>query len=320
VGTDKEGRAFLDTVFRGVLGEFSKPTVNDRLFSVALAASDNLSKKDTLVYMFDPELQSVVARSGWDGSLGRPEGDRIAVVDSNVGWSKVDRNIERSFVYDVTLRPSGPMSARLTLSYQNLSGPESGACDAQSPLHGLSYAELRQSCYWNLVRVYIPDGGSMTASLSLPIPEKSVYARVGAGLPGDDSVQIGAGPGGKYISGLLTVAPGETANARFDLLVPATALVADGDMLTYRLALTAQAGALGRDGLIRLELPPGYELAGSSRSPTLVEANAVEFALTTETDVTIEVQMRPGFATGGSGPSASYTDIREPDLQSAVPS
>jgi len=212
------------------------------------------------------------------------------------------------------------MPAQLTLSYHNLSGPLSHGCDIQAPVHDLSYADLKQFCYWNLVRVYIPNGGSMIGNASLPIPEKSVYARVGAGLPGHDSVEIGVGPGGKYISGLLKVAPGETANARFDLLAPASALVADGDVLTYRLDLTAQPGALGRDGLIRLEFPPGYELDGASHTPTLVEAKSVEFALTIETDVTIEVQLRPGSVATGPDPSADYPDRQESDLKSAVPS
>jgi hypothetical protein len=298
-GTDAEGRAFVDTIFRSVLDELRSPGVTDRLFGIARAASDMLNRKDVMVYMFDPALQGVIARSGWDGSLGRPEGDRIAVIDSNIGWNKVDRNIERSLQYHVALRQFEPIEARLTLSYRNTSGLGSRGCDIQSPIHDLSYAEMRQSCYWNLVRVYVPDKGSLVSSNPLPIPAGSVYARVAAGLPGDDSVNIGVDSGGKFISGLIAVPAGETMTSGFNVIVPEDALISDGDMLTYRLTLTAQAGALGRDALIRLDLPSGFELLSSSITPTAVSGRVVEFALRIEFDTTIEVRMQRSSAVAG---------------------
>jgi len=292
VGTDEEGRAFVDTLFHGVLEELRTPGVNDQLFGIARAASEMLNRKDVLVYMTDPARQDVVSRSGWDGSLGRPEGDWIAVIDSNIGWNKVDRNIERSFEYDVVIRPSGQSEARLILTYHNKSDPGSGKCDVQAPVHDLSYAEMKQSCYWNLFRVYVPDGGFLVANDPLPIPEQSVFARVGAGFPGEDSVDVGVGPGGKFVSGLIVVPPGGSASARFDLMTPSTALIEDGETLTYRLALSAQSGALGRDAVIRLVLPSEYELLGSSHAPTEVSGNVVKFAFRIESDMTLEVTMQ----------------------------
>ena len=292
VGTDEEGRAFVDTLFHGVLEELRTPGVNDQLFDIARAASEMLNRKDVMVYMTDPARQDVVSRSGWDGSLGRPEGDRIAVIDSNIGWNKVDRNIERLFEYDVVIRPYGQSEAQLILTYNNMSDPGSGKCDVQAPVHDLSYAELKQSCYWNLFRVYVPDGGFMVANDPLPIPEQSVFARVGAGIPGEDSVDVGVGPGGKFVSGLIVVPPGGSASARFDLIMPSTALVEDGETLTYRLALSAQSGALGRDAVIRLVLPSEYELLRSSHAPIEVSGNVVKFDLRIESDMTLEVTMQ----------------------------
>ena len=291
-GTDADGRAFVDTLLRSVLEQIRSPGVNDRLFGIARAAAEMLSQKDTMVFMFDPELQDIVARSGWDGSLGRPDGDRIAVIDSNIGWNKVDRNIERSFEYHVALRPAETMIGRLSLSYHNMSDPGSRGCEVQAPIHGLSYAELKESCYWNLVRVYIPDGGGLLSNDPLPIPPASVYARVAAGLPGGDSVSIGVDSGGKFISGLLVVPPGESTTVGFDILIPADAVVSDGDMLTYRLSLTAQSGALGRDALINLELPPGYKYVGGSHEPVSIGESEIEFAISLVSDTTIELVMQ----------------------------
>jgi len=291
-GTDAEGRVFMDSMFRSVLDEFRSPGVNDRLFGIARAASKMLSRKDALVYMSDPVLQDVIARSGWDGSLGRPAGDRIAVIDSNIGWNKVDRNIERSFEYRVSIRSDGPMEGRLELTYHNRSDPDSRGCDIQAALHGLSYTELKESCYWNLVRVYMPDGGTLVSSDPLPIPTASVYARVAAGLPGDDSVNIGVDSGGQFISGLLVVPPAESVVTGFNLIIPEGAIISDGDMLTYRLSLTAQAGVLGRGAEVSLELPSGYEYVGSSHEPRSVEETKLEFVMRLESDTILEVLMR----------------------------
>ena len=301
-GTDAEGRVFVDTIFRSVLDELRSPGVSDRLFGIARAASDMLNKKDVMVYMVDPDLQDVIARSGWAGSLGRPEGDRIAVIDSNIGWNKVDRNIERSLEYHVALREFEPIEARLTLSYRNTSEPGIRECDVQTPIHDLSYAEMRQSCYWNLIRVYLPDEGSLVSSSPLPIPATSVYARVAAGLPGDDSVNIGVDSGGKFISGLIAVPPGETVTAGFNVIVPEDALILDGDKLVYRLSLAAQAGALGRDAIIRLDFPSDFELLSSSHNPTAVSGRVVEFALNIESDMTIEVTMQRSSVVTGTAP------------------
>ncbi len=314
-GTDAEGRAFVDKVFRSVLDELRSPGMNVRLFGIARAASKMLNKKDALVYMSDPALQDVIARSGWDGSLGRPDGDRIAIIDSNIGWNKADRNIRRSFEYHVALHPSGPMEARLDLSYRNVSDPAGRGCDAQTPIHGLSYAELKESCYWNLLRVYLPDGGTLVSSDPLTVPAKSVYALVAAGLSGDDSVNIGVGPGGKFISGLLVVPPGETVSTGFNIIVPAGALVSDEDVLTYRLSLTAQSGVLGRDALINLEIPEGYEYVGSSHEPSSLEDTAVEFTLELETDTIVEITMRPTPTAAGNRIDADPTGLRTVSLR-----
>ena len=299
-GTDAAGRAYVDTLFRSVLDELQSPAVNDRLFGLARAASEMLGKKDALVYMSDPELQEVIARSGWDGSLGRPEGDRIAVIDANVGWNKVDRNIRRSFEYHVSLKPSETMDGRITLSYRNVSAP-GRACDIQAPLHGLSYAELKASCYWNLLRIYVPDGTSLVSNDPLPIPATSVFARAASGLPGQDSVNTGVDPGGKFISGLITVPPGETASVGFNLSIPADVLIEDDGTLTYRLSLPAQPGARGRDALINLELPPGYRYLRSSHGPASAGETDITFSLRLEFDTTLEVVMKRTGASAATG-------------------
>ena len=152
-GTDAEGRAFVDTVFRVVLDKLRSPDVNDRLFNLARAAAEMLDRKDAQVYMVDTGLQGIIASSGWDGSIEIQDGDRIAVIDSNVGWNKVDRNIERSFKYHVKIQPAGPMQARVELMYHNTSDvdDDDNSCDVQAPLHGLTLLFQRVPLSWMVI-------------------------------------------------------------------------------------------------------------------------------------------------------------------------
>ena len=95
-GTDEEGRAFMNSVSRGLLNQITEPAINGKLFKLVRASSLTLNENQILVHMFDDDLQAIVARAGWDGAIPNTVGDRILPVDSNIGWSKVDRNIQRS--------------------------------------------------------------------------------------------------------------------------------------------------------------------------------------------------------------------------------
>ena len=118
--------------------------------------------------MFDSDLQAIVARAGWDGAAQRDPGDRIDPIDSNIGWSKVDRNIKRSLKYEVVLNRSGVSTGTVTLGYENLSDDSASGCDSQRMDRGRSYVQLKNACYWNLNRVYTADGASLISASRLP--------------------------------------------------------------------------------------------------------------------------------------------------------
>ena len=124
-GTDQHGRAYMDLVLQGVLDKLDQPMSMPTLIRLASALHDTLQERDMLLYFDDPDLQSLASEFGWDGSIRQDSADYLYVVDSNVGWSKVDRNIERdiSYVIDLTRAPRPRTS--LTLSYDNHSGPNS---------------------------------------------------------------------------------------------------------------------------------------------------------------------------------------------------
>jgi hypothetical protein len=291
-GTDLDGREFMNVLFSGVIEGLKSDSSSERLFPILLAGADSLHRKDILIHMFDPELQEAISTAGWGGALARTNNDRIAIVDSNIGWSKVDRNIERSIEYIVDIEPDSISVGHLRTSYFNNSASSFAPCDVQEPVHGLSYQELKNACYWNLVRVYLAPGARVMGNDPIPIPSGSVFARLGNGVPGDDSVEVDIGPGGQFVSGLLVVAPGTTVSTSFDLTIPKGAITNDGDDASYRLEIPFQPGSVARDVSIQMNLPSGYQYVSSSHVPERVIDGEVHLRLVAAGDVFIIMTMR----------------------------
>jgi hypothetical protein len=259
--------------------------------------------------MFDDDLQSIVARAGWDGSIPSSSGDRIVLVDSNIGWSKVDRNIARTLDYEVTLNEAGPSTAKITVGYINRSRPDGTGCESQGLNLRASYDELKNTCYWNLIRIYTAEGGSLISSDRLPLPANSVYEAQGLGAAGDDTVSLGFGPGGSFISGLLVIPPGDERYASFTVLLPASVVVWDGEMATYSLDLAAQPGSQGRETTIWVELPGGYAYTGGSMRPTSIDGNRIRFDLPLTEDMTLSVDMRRSTAPSAALPVSPVSPV-----------
>jgi hypothetical protein len=291
-GTDEDGRAFMNSVFEGLIAQISGPSINGSLFQLVRATSLSFNEKQTLVYMFDDDMQAIVSRAGWSGAIPDVPGDRIIPVDSNVGWSKVDRNIERSLVYEVALNQVEPSIAKVTVGYKNLSLPGSSECGTQSLKPGASYGDLKNTCYWNLLRLYTAEGGAFISADPLPLPATSVYAGLGLGASGDDTVALGIGPGGSFVSGLLVVPPGDERTTSFTMQLPPSVLKWDHNRATYTLNLAVQPGTRGRETTVRVELPSGYEFVSGSIRPTSIIDSTIRFDFTLIEDTVLSVQMQ----------------------------
>ena len=155
-GTDTYGRAYMDLVLQSVIDEMANGTSLPVLVRLASAMFRALESRDLVLDFDDPDAQAAMEKLGWAGVIEPVQGDYLYVVDSNVGWSKVDRNIEREVSYLVDLSKPDRPRAQLTLRYANHSGPGSSPCEPQWLNRGRDYSQLVNACYWNFVRVYMP--------------------------------------------------------------------------------------------------------------------------------------------------------------------
>ncbi len=251
---------FMGEVATALLGRLQAGD-DIRLGVLVRVLNQALEEKHILIHLEDAEAAALLRRRNWDGSLpGAPlESDFLAVIDSNVGFNKVDPNIERLIRYEVDLtRREGPR-ARLNLTYHNRSSRQVDAC-IQEARYGETYADMMDRCYWNYVRVYVPAGSRLLSGPDLAVPAGSLLARSGteaAAFPPDQSLDGNLAEWRAFFD----LAPGEERTLEFDYELPAGVLERPtGDLLSYILRVQKQPGT-GRVPLeLTLLLPEGAEL------------------------------------------------------------
>jgi hypothetical protein len=183
-----------------------------------------LNDRSIQVWMEEPQVQGLLAEKLWDGGMHHlADGDYLAVVDSNVGYNKVDAAIRREAGYAVAWPPdgNGGPQATLTLTYTHPIAASDPLCDA-APRYGEGYADLFARCYFDYVRVFAP-GGSRLLDVGGVDPETITAS------PGEQGTQ--------QFGGYLVVPPNSSKTITFTYQLPPG--ITPGN---YHLRVQRQAG------------------------------------------------------------------------------
>lgn len=291
--TDAKGREYLDAFLQAVLERLRSSGSRGDLVPLLAALNGGLRAKEILLFFHDPALQETVHQNGWDGSLSNAPGDYLMVVDSNVGFSKVNRNITREIRYDVNLGGDSP-EARLDITYHNLSSgkPPDGCRIQSSDVAGSTYAESKNACYWDYVRVYTPDGGALGGSSPFPMPQGSLYRRVGYNDI-EDTLRVYQEAAKTVFAGFFTVEIGATRAVAFIYTLPQGVLQKEGDNLRYNLRIQKQPGIPTTPSTVTVRLPSGYRLLQASPTPVIHSSDTISFSTTLESDQDVQIVFTP---------------------------
>ena len=183
-----------------------------------------LDQRSIQVWMDRAGVQKVLADQKWDGGLHPPtDGDFLAVVDSNVGYNKVDAALQRALQYEVAWPqgPEQPAEVMLTLTYTQPVVAEDPGCNP-APRYGDNYADLIARCYFDYIRVFVP-GGSELMNVS-GIDPQTVTSTVGE-------------KGTQQFGGYFVVPPNSTKSITFTYRLPAGITPQD-----YSLRIQRQSG------------------------------------------------------------------------------
>jgi hypothetical protein len=257
--TDSSGTGALDSLWDVALKSISGDVVSDKPFELMMLLRDIVEAKDVMIWADDPSVQASLLDNEWGGALSSGLTSLMIIVDSNVGWNKTDRNIDRSVEFDVDLQDPAAATAKYTVSYENRS-TGSNDCSYQSrpTPEQANYENLKNSCYWNYFRVYFPFGASEIDWDDLYLPPGTIPERGGVMQVGAVTTELEFDENGLFLGGLIAIPPGESSEFVASYTLAKNAVQVSGNQLSYSVDLWSQPGSLGRDTKMRIILPNGY--------------------------------------------------------------
>ena len=194
--------------------------------ALAGAVKSALDERAIQVWLVNPIAAAPLAARGWDGAL-RPQAtaDYLALVDTNMGYNKVDAIVTRAVDYQVSW-PDGanaPALATATITYRHpLTDVNVSVCKAESE-YGLTYTDMMKRCYFDYVRLYVPEGSQL-------VRVEGVAAESVSSQRGDSGTHV--------LAGYFALPPGQEQTVRFTYRLPAYFTPAN-----YRLVVQRQSGA-----------------------------------------------------------------------------
>lgn len=218
----QQRKDFMPQLAQAALAKLRSGRIN--YWQLYRAARQALDERAIQIWVADPQVEAALVDWGWDGGLQPQEGaDYLALVDSNVGFNKVDAVIRRSLSYQIAW-PDGPEQGALataTVTYEHTLPVPGHEC-RHAARYGGDYQEMMRRCYFDYVRLYVPRGSRLIAIQGVEADSVESY-------PGEKRTQV--------FAGFFTMKPGETHTVTFTYRLPATIRPQD-----YRLVIQRQAG------------------------------------------------------------------------------
>jgi hypothetical protein len=239
---------FIKVVLNGLLTRLNEASAHDYL-KVANRLGQALGEKHLQIYFGQPELEARLASYGLAGMLlnsapldaakDQAFQDYLMVIDSNVGFNKINPKIEQTGRYSVTEASIGSnLFASLTLTYTNRAGVREGTNPGECVKvvkYDTDYESMMNGCYWNYLRVYVPEGSKLRQARGFA----------------QDNYPISDTENGKTVfASQIIVPPGETRTLTFDYVLPGVLNSSDA----YQLAVQKQPGSNSSELLLQLNL------------------------------------------------------------------
>ncbi len=222
---------------------------------LARAAIRALDERHLVLTLKDPDSATILARHGWDGALRPGQADFLMLVESNIGFNKVNAIEQTRLDYRVDLTRAGEASGTVMVIQTN---PAEGKlpCDPGPDYGTGSYAELIARCYWSYLRLYVPETAQLEGGTAQSVPAELMPR----GEPVAGTIVQAPGENGTQSFGALSVVQfSSTVTTTFTYRLAPGALTdgAESRIRTYRLKLQKQPGIGALPVALSVQLPPG---------------------------------------------------------------
>ena len=260
-GKSRERKEFLSILAPLVIKKISENREPEDLVKLAKFLIEEIQRGHLLIYFYDQEAQDILYQMNLDGAVRPGEGDFLMLVDSNLGFSKVDQYIDRSLTYRINLDDFANPHAEIQVRYEHtFPGDEPCLQGTSSDNENPNYSSYYFSrCYWNYWRVLTVNGTSLKNAFFSPVPKE--YFRFDD-MEWKNEVETGPGEGGTYVLGGLTVVPQlQVQEIILETSVPASVIKEDsGGGLIYTLRIQKQSGIISLPIEIEVIVPMGFVL------------------------------------------------------------
>ncbi len=231
---------------------------------VAEYAKQALDQRHILVQVDNPVFATLVAQQNWDGAVHSKTSDYLLVVDSNLGFSKVNAVVREVLHYEVDLSQVESPTATLTVTHTNnaTGQPECNIVKTMEIASG-PYDGLINRCYLDYLRIFKPEGTELLDAATHSVPA----AMIPWNEPIPAGVDILAGesfPGVTGFGTLLHVPGSKSVDTVFKFLLPPSVLDMMDDSVTYNLHVQKQPGTIAVPITIVLDLPENAQIVESS--------------------------------------------------------
>ncbi len=281
-------KAFLSTFANAILRRVQANFGRIDPLALAQAMHTAAELRHLQIYVTDATQAAVFDALNWDGRYANETGqDVLGVVDTNVGYNKVNSLIAREIRYFVDL---GSRQAQLTLTYRHNGTPTAESCYQGTPYAGgISYEARINTCYWNYLRIYTPKGAQLLAATPHEIPGATMFS----GQDWREPAQMIAEPVPLTVIANAFLLPwGQTLSSSYSYQLPASIVQpADGQQI-YRLTVYKQAGTGTQPLEVVVQLPSGTTPVTAVPQPDNVADNRITFHLMPETNVQVQVSYR----------------------------
>jgi hypothetical protein len=253
-----------------------------------------LDERHILLESDNSLITSLLAKHGWDGAIRPTNGDFLMVVDSNLGFNKVNAVVRENLRYEVDLSDLQSPTSTLTVNNQN-NATGNPSCEQGADYGDGSYASLINRCYWDYLRVYSRADAILTKSFPMAIPGSWLMG--GKGLPAqvDDLVDENNSRVKGY--GTFLVVPAGSKQAvtyRFGLSTAILKTV--GSNIIYSLYVQKQPGTPANPIEIIVHLPINATILYSSLK---AEKNGENWIFTSDLHEDLQIELT--FASKQSG-------------------
>ncbi len=270
------------------LAEQLSPVEQARL---GLAVQDMLDRRDIMIYSAIPVWRDWLASQGWDGALISSTGDYLMVVDSNLGYNKMTLYSEQDIRYEVDLRES-PQS-RLTLQYRNTVDSDltctqytRGQRQIEAEGREPSYYDRAVNCYWNYVRVLVPQNSRIQDYQVWAAPSEWFPISRAASPAQIDALQIGPYSG---FGTMLVVPVQDSRELWFEYNLPPDIVQKSESSQHYHLIIQKQPGAPPARLQIEIQLPDNAAILSAAPANFVVYGSRLMLEQTFDRDLTIDI-------------------------------